>query len=222
MCSPDSHYPGRLRPGTSSPAGTDAGTEASAAGTAGSKEGETILTYAVMEEPETLDPTLNNYSTSSTFLQNMFCGLFQLEADGSLSNAMCDTYEVSEDGLTYTFTLKDGLKWSDGSDLTAGDFEYSWKRVLNPDTASPAAWELHYLKGGEEYNTQGGSAQDVGVKAVDDKTLEVTLKAPTPYFLYLTASSNFSLSSRRWWRDRNPGPNPRIPMCATVHLPWRR
>ncbi len=143
----------------SSPAGTDAGTEASAAGTAGSKEGEKILTYAVMEEPETLDPTLNNYSTSSTFLQNMFCGLFQLEADGSLSNAMCDTYEVSEDGLTYTFTLKDGLKWSDGSDLTAGDFEYSWKRVLNPDTASPAAWELHYLKGGEEYNTQGGSAR---------------------------------------------------------------
>ena len=66
----------------SSPAGTDAGTEASAAGTAGSKEGEKILTYAVMEEPETLDPTLNNYSTSSTFLQNMFCGLFQLEADG--------------------------------------------------------------------------------------------------------------------------------------------
>ena len=62
----------------SSPAGTDAGTEASAAGTAGSKEGEKILTYAVMEEPETLDPTLNNYSTSSTFLQNMFCGLFQL------------------------------------------------------------------------------------------------------------------------------------------------
>ena len=175
----------------SSPAGTDAGTEASAAGTAGSKEGEKILTYAVMEEPETLDPTLNNYSTSSTFLQNMFCGLFQLEADGSLGNAMCDTYEVSGDGLTYTFTLKDGLKWSDGSDLTAGDFEYSWKRVLNPDTASPAAWELHYLKGGEEYNTQGGSAQDVGVKAVDDKTLEVTLKAPTPYFLYLTASSNF-------------------------------
>ena len=143
----------------SSPAGTDAGTEASAAGTAGAKEGEKILTYAVMEEPETLDPTLNNYSTSSTFLQNMFCGLFQLEADGSLSNAMCDTYEVSEDGLTYTFTLKDGLKWSDGSDLTAGDFEYSWKRVLNPDTASPAAWELHYLKGGEEYNTQGGSAR---------------------------------------------------------------
>ena len=64
---------------------------------------------AVMEEPETLDPTLNNYSTSSTFLQNMFCGLFQLEADGSLSNAMCDTYEVSGDGLTYTFTLRTDL-----------------------------------------------------------------------------------------------------------------
>ena len=126
---------------------------------------------------------------------------------------MCDTYEVSEDGLTYTFTLKDGLKWSDGSDLTAGDFEYSWKRVLNPDTASPAAWELHYLKGGEEYNTQGGSAQDVGVKAVDDKTLEVTLKAPTPYFLYLTASSNFFPVKQEVVEGQDPGPSADTYVC---------
>lgn len=164
---------------------------ASAEGGREASEGEKALTYAVLEEPETLDPTMNNYSNSSTFLQNMFSGLFQLEADGSLTNAMCHTCTVSDDGLVYTFILKDGMKWSDGSDLTAADFEYSWKRVLNPDTASPAAWELYYIKGGEDYNTNGGSVEDVAVKAVDDKTLEVTLNAPTPYFLYLTASSNF-------------------------------
>lgn len=150
-----------------------------------------VLNYAMPSEPETLDPTMNNYSMSSNVLQNLFCGLFQLEADGTLNNALCDTYEVSGDGLVYTFTLKDGLTWSDGSPLTAGDFVYAWKRVLNPETASPASWELYYIQGAEEYNTSKGSAEDVAVKALDDKTLEVTLKAPTPYFLYLTASTNF-------------------------------
>ncbi len=150
-----------------------------------------VLNYAMPSEPETLDPTMNNYSMSSNVLQNLFCGLFQLEADGTLNNALCDTYEVSEDGRVYTFTLKEGLKWSDGSALTAGDFVYAWKRVLNPETASPASWELYYIQGAEEYNTSNGPAEDVAVKALDDRTLEVTLKAPTPYFLYLTASTNF-------------------------------
>lgn len=150
-----------------------------------------VLKYAMSSEPETLDPTMNNYSTSSIVLQNLFTGLFQMEADGSLTNGMCASYTVSDDGRVYTFTLKDDMKWSDGSPLTAGDFEYSWKRVLNPDLASPAAWELYYIKGGEDYNKGTGSADDVAVKAVDDKTLEVTLNDPTPYFLYLTAASNF-------------------------------
>ena len=150
-----------------------------------------VLVYAMDQEPETLDPTMNNYSRSSNVLQNLFSGLFRMEADGSLSNALCEDYTVSEDGLTYTFTLKDGMKWSDGSDLTAQDFVYSWLRVLNPETASPASWELYYIQGAEEYNTGGGSSEDVAVKAVDDKTLEVTLKSPTAYFLYLLAGTNF-------------------------------
>ena len=169
---------------------TGAGTVAQGSEASGDASGK-ILTYAISGEPETLDPTMNNYSTSSIILQNLFSGLYQLEADGSLTNAMCESYTVSDDGLNYVFTLKDGLKWSDGSPLTAADFEYSWKRVLNPELASPAAWELYYIKGGEEYNKGEGSADDVAVKAVDDKTLEVTLVNPTPYFLYLTAASNF-------------------------------
>lgn len=153
--------------------------EASQGGQESATEGK-ILTYAISGEPETLDPTMNNYSNSSVLLQNLFSGLFQLEADGTLTNAMCDSYTVSDDGLVYTFTLKDGLKWSDGSDLTAADFEYTWKRTLSPELASPAAWELFYIKGGEEYNKGEGSADDVAVKAVDAKTLEVTLNNPTP------------------------------------------
>ncbi len=156
----------------------------------GAVEGK-VLKYAMSSEPETLDPTMNNYSSSSIVLQNLFTGLFQLEADGTLTNGMCESYTVSDDGLVYTFTIKDGMKWSDDSPLTANDFEYSWKRVLNPELASPAAWELFYIKGGEAYNKGEGTVDDVAVKALDDKTLEVTLNDPTPYFLYLTAASNF-------------------------------
>ena len=108
---------------------TAAGTVAQGSEASGEDSGK-ILTYAISGEPETLDPTMNNYSTSSIILQNLFSGLYQLEADGSLTNAMCESYTVSDDGLNYVFTLKDGLKWSDGSPLTAADFEYSWKLSL--------------------------------------------------------------------------------------------
>lgn len=165
--------------------------------TADTKEAETgnvetggkTLTYAMSEEPETLDPSMNNYMNSSIVLQNLFTGLYQIGEDGSLVNGCADNYTVSEDGLEYTFTLRDGLKWSDGSDLTAKDFEYSWKRALSPDAASPGAWYLFYLKNGEKYNSGEAGAEDVGVTAVDDKTLKVTLENPTSYFLDLTAVS---------------------------------
>ena len=100
----------------------------------------------MQNEPETLDPNMNNYANSSIVMQNLFTGLMQIGPDGSLINGCAENYEISDDGLTYTFTLRDGLKWSDGQPLTAGDFEYAWKRGLNPETASPGAWYLFYLK----------------------------------------------------------------------------
>ena len=150
-------------------------------------EGGKVMTYAMQKEPETLDPTMNNYATSSIVLQNLFTGLMQIGPDGGLINGCAEKYEMSEDGLEYTFTLRDGLKWSDGSPLTAGDFEYAWKRTLARDTASPGAWYLFYLKNGEAYNEGKAAAGDVGVKAEDDKTLKVTLENPTAYFIDLTA-----------------------------------
>ncbi|MDO5755177.1 MAG: peptide ABC transporter substrate-binding protein, partial [Tissierellia bacterium] len=92
-----------------------------------------------------------------------------------------------EDGLEYTFVLKDDIKWSNGDEITAEDFEYSWKRVLDPEKAHDYAFQLFYLKNGEEYLKGEATAEEVGVKAVDDKTLEVTLKAPVAYFKDLTA-----------------------------------
>ena len=177
--------------GGSGSAENDGQNTSQAAGSESQTSEGNVLIYAMDQEPETIDPTMNNYSRSSNVLQNLFSGLFRMEADGSLTNALCEEYKVSDDNLTYTFTLKEGMKWSDGSDLTANDFVYSWLRVLNPETASPASWELYYIQGAEEYNTGGGSVEDVAVKAVDDRTLEVTLKSPTAYFLYLLAGTNF-------------------------------
>lgn len=100
---------------------------------------------------------------------------------------------MSEDGLTYTFTLRKDLKWSDGTPLTAHDFEYSWKRVLNPDLASETAYTLYgVIKNGYEcYVDKTKTLDDIGVKALDDTTLQVELVAPAPYFISMTASTAF-------------------------------
>lgn len=97
---------------------------------------------------------------------------------------MAESYTVSEDGTVYTFTLREGLKWSDGSPLTAKDFEYSWKRVLNPELASETAYTLYgVIKNGyEAFVEQSCSVDEVGVKALDDLTLEVTLTRPRALF----------------------------------------
>ena len=152
-----------------------------------------VIKYVMAGEPETLDPNMNNYAASSNVLLNLFTGLYQYTADGTgVEPACAESYTVSEDGLTYTFKLREGLKWSDGSPLTAADFEYSWKRTLKEDTASPAAFELYVIKNGEAYNYGECTEDEVGVKAIDDTTLEVVLENPTAYFVHLTAASNFA------------------------------
>ncbi|MBQ6122504.1 MAG: hypothetical protein IJI59_12300 [Clostridia bacterium] len=103
-------------------------------------EGNMVIT-AIADDPQQMDPTLNSYSRSSQVLQNLFKGLYKLDADGAtMVPAMAESVEISDDQKTYTFTLREGLKWSDGSDLTAYDFEYSWLRVLDPTySARPPA-----------------------------------------------------------------------------------
>lgn len=169
-----------------------AGTEA-AAGSETTGETGNVLRYVMNGEPETLDPNMNNYAASSNVLLNLFTGLYQYSTDGTGVEPGCaESHTVSDDGLTYTFKLKEGLKWSDGSPLTAADFEYSWKRELKQETASTAAWQLYYIKNGEAYNNGQCEADEVGVKAIDDTTLEVVLNNPTPYFVNLTAANNFA------------------------------
>ena len=150
---------------------------------------EKVLRYAMAGEPETIDPGQNDYLMSSLVLANLYTGLMRVDETGEIAPGCAESYELSEDGLEYTFHLREGLKWSDGSDLTAADFEYAWKRALDPEFASPGSWYLFYVKNGEAYNEGEVGADEVGVEAVDDLTLKVTVEYPAPYFLDLTTVS---------------------------------
>ncbi|MBR4711445.1 MAG: peptide ABC transporter substrate-binding protein [Clostridia bacterium] len=152
-------------------------------------EGKTIVT-AIADDPEEMDPTRNSYSRSSRVLQNLFVGLYKLDADGvTYVPAMAESYDLSEDGLVYTFHLKEGLKWSDGSPLTAYDFAFSWLRALDP--TSRCASDLWMIKNGKAYNSSECTAEEVGIKALDELTFEVTLENLTPWLISLTATTSF-------------------------------
>ncbi len=137
---------------------------------------EQVLYWNVGSEPKTIDPGLNGANDGGNVINNMFEGLMR-EVDGQIQPGIAESYTMSDDQLVYTFTIRDA-KWSDGQAITANDFEYSWNRVLDPETASEYAWIF------DEANVDS-------FKAIDEKTFEVTLKAPTPYFLGLTAFYTF-------------------------------
>ena len=128
-----------------------------------------------------------------TYLNNVNEGLYRLNQDNVAEPAISDGEPtISEDGLVYTFTLRDA-NWSDGSPVTANDFEFAWKRAMNPDTASEYG---PYMMDGVIKNATAimeGSMEytELGVKALDEKTLEVTLEKPTPYFLSLMSFGTF-------------------------------
>ena len=151
----------------------------------GSKE----LNLVIASEPPSLHPQLATDSTSNAILQNVFEGLTTVK-DGEVINAAAEDVKISEDLLTYTFTLRDA-KWSNGDTVTAEDFAYAWKFALNPESASEYASILYPIKGAESYNTGAGTEEGLGIKVVDEKTLEVTLENPTPYFLELTAFKTY-------------------------------
>lgn len=138
-------------------------------------------------EPGSLDPALAQGTHESWILQHTFEGLMSYAEDGSIVPGAAESYTLADDKVTYTFKLRDGMKWSNGDPVTANDFEFAWKRALAPETAADYAYQLYYLKGGEAYNSGTGTADEVGVKALDDKTLEVVLATPTGYFIELTA-----------------------------------
>jgi oligopeptide transport system substrate-binding protein len=148
---------------------------------------EDYLVWNIAVDPQTWDPTLNSASDGGHIIQNMFEGLTKETSEG-IEAAAAKSWDITNDGKTYTFHLRDGLKWSDGQPVTAKDFEYAWKRACDPKVASDYSFLVTtYLVGGAEYFNGTGTIDQIGVKALDDKTLEVNLKFPVAYFLSLTS-----------------------------------
>ena len=153
--------------------------------------GDKELAVQIGPDPETIDPALNSAVDGGNMLLHAYECLLIVGEDGTLQPGQAESYDVSEDGLTWTFHLRDGLKWSDGSDLTANDFVYSWKRVCDPEVAAPyAETVLGMVKGYDE--AIDGNLDALGVSAPDDSTLVVELANPCSYFGSLAAFATLS------------------------------
>jgi oligopeptide transport system substrate-binding protein len=135
-----------------------------------------------------LDSAKTTDSVSTEVLLNVMSGLYRLDSNTRPVPDMAESVDVSKDGLDYTFTLRDGIKWSNGDPVKSQDFKYGWLKALDPKTASQYSYIITtFVKGATEFNSGKGSAGDVAIEAPDDKTLKVTLVAPAPYWLGLTS-----------------------------------
>ncbi|MCI5873148.1 MAG: peptide ABC transporter substrate-binding protein [Clostridiales bacterium] len=171
---------------TNNAGGTETADAATPAAT-GDKE----LAVQIGPDPETIDPALNSAVDGGNMLLHAFECLLTVGQDGTLQPGQAETWETSEDGLTWTFHLRDGLKWSDGTPLTANDFVYSWQRVCDPAVAAPyAETVLGMVKGYDE--AIAGDVTALAVSAPDDLTLVVELSAPCSYFGSLAAFATLS------------------------------
>lgn len=149
-----------------------------------------LLLLNNIKEPTSLAPPLGFDEPSYNILNNLMEGLTRLDENQKPQPAAASEWKISEDGRTYTFTLRDN-KWSNGEPVKAQDFEYAWKRMLDPALASPAAFLAFIIEGAEAYNSGKGSIDDVKVKALDDKTLEVVLAQPASWTLLLASNPAF-------------------------------
>lgn len=165
-------------------------TAADSTAPAASGEGK-ILSVQIGPNPETIDPALNSAVDGGNMILHTFECLLTVAQDGTLAPGQAESWETSEDGLTWTFHLRDGLKWSDGSALTANDFVYSWRRVCDPMVAAPYAETVLGMVEGYA-DAIGGNLEALGVEAPDDKTLVVHLAQPCSYFGSLAAFATLS------------------------------
>jgi len=150
-----------------------------------------------------LDVSKATDAISFTVLGNTLEGLVHIDKDdNTVKPGMATDWKVSEDGKKYTFNLRKDAKWSNGDPVTAHDFVYSWKRTLDPNTKGQYAFMLSWIKGGAEYNSGKGSADQVAVKAVDDHTLEFELDVPRPYMLKQMAFPSFYPQNEKFAKEQ--------------------
>ncbi|AHA28817.1 peptide ABC transporter substrate-binding protein [Exiguobacterium sp. Leaf187] len=162
------------------------GNDENASGSDSKNKKKEVTLVSTTDVPQ-LDPTKTTDSTSIIVTNNVFEGLYRLDGDNKPTPGIAESVEVSDDKKTYTFKLRKDAKWSDGSAVTADDFIYAWKRALDPKTAAEYAYILQDLKNANKIMAGDAELDELGVKKVDDQTLEVQLEAPAPYFLGLTS-----------------------------------
>lgn len=159
---------------------------------------KTISLNAGME-PTGLNTLTSTYSIEFALFKHMYENLVTLDDDDNTAPGAAESWDYDEDTLTYTFHLrKDGV-WTNGDPVTAKDFEFAWSQALNPDVASDYAYFLYFIKNAEKYFNGEVSWEDVGVKVVDDYTLEVTLEQPTPYALFLFSFGTLAPINQRFY-----------------------
>jgi oligopeptide transport system substrate-binding protein len=164
----------------------------------GAEAAEQVITVNWGTEPPSLDPGLASDTTSANILLNIMDPLVKLDDDLKPVPTAAESFDTSEDGLTVTFKLRDDLKWTNGDPVTAQDFEYSWKRTVSPELGADYAYQFYGIVGAQDYNgcdpkkdKCAALADKMGVKAIDDKTLEVKLTTPQPWFIQQVAHTSF-------------------------------
>lgn len=162
------------------------------------------ITMNLAAEPKNLNSILCTDSGSGTVLLHTIEGLTRLDKDGNPAPAMAESWTVSDNGMKYTFKLRDA-KWSDGTAVTADDFKYGFTQLLTKEVASEYAYIGYYIKNGEEYNTGKAKAEDLGIKVVDPKTLEITLSRPAPFFPAMMAFYSFSPVNKAFYEKQDNG-----------------
>jgi oligopeptide transport system substrate-binding protein len=148
-------------------------------------------------EPTTMDPTMSPDAHTDCLMAHFFSGLVELGLGMDVVPDVARTWEMSEGGRKYVFHLRNDVRWSDGTPVTAADFEYAWKRALDPATGSSTANFMYDLKGASSFHRGEGSREDVGVQALDEATLSVELEEPTGYFLQLLTHAPYYPVPRR-------------------------
>ena len=154
----------------------------------------TDLRMALAATTETLDPVMNTTMDGANYINHYFEPLLRYKRDGSgIEAGVAESHDVSEDGLVWTFHLRDNAKWSDGQPVTAKDFEYAFKRLVDPAVAAPYALDMGaYLKNGAAIVNGEKPVDELGVKVIDDHTIELTLEGPCAYFEEIIAFPTFS------------------------------
>ncbi len=185
------------------------------------------LTFANGGEAETLDPALMTAQLDMRLAFALFEGLTAFNAAGEPQPGVAERWDVSPDGLTYTFHLRSDALWTNGERVTAHDFVNSWRRTLTPATAARNSYQLYYLKNGQKFNDPASGLTDfsqVGVHAIDDATLQVELEHPTPFFLDLCCTSALlpvPLATVERWGDAWTTPAHIVTNGAFTLAQWR-